>query len=356
MRTASEMAAGLKPAARSRLFWLALCAAVAIALIPSVSPALHPGDWTGSIGELGPAGEVQTTHADLEPFKGPFTVTVTNTGSAAWGDFHFGIFDPIGGQDISNVDFQDASMGGEDPTSSQAGLTWVINNQVVGATIDLYFCSDPVMPGETATFMVYTANPDHLSFFGILFYPTPVPPSGACCAPDASCTLTCEHDCLAPGVWHPEWGSCLPNPCPGQMGACCDPYGGCSFTLEVNCPFPNIWYIGQLCSPSPCEPLLGICCFSDGHCEFVTEAVCAAAPEHLYWQWGLACAPENPCPPPIPTGACCDALGNCTITTEIDCPAPNVWHPEWTSCEPNFCPPPVPADGTTWGQIKATYR
>jgi hypothetical protein len=31
------------------------------------------------------------------------------------------------------------------------------------------------MPGDTATFTVYTSNPDHLSFFGVMLYPTPVP-------------------------------------------------------------------------------------------------------------------------------------------------------------------------------------
>ena len=35
--------------------------------------------------------------------------------------------------------------------------------------------ADPVLPGETAHFTVYTDNPDHLSFFGVMLYPTPVP-------------------------------------------------------------------------------------------------------------------------------------------------------------------------------------
>jgi len=115
-------------------------------------------------------------HEDADPFKGSANVTVTNTGTEPWGDFHFGFYDPIGGQDISNLYFRDASLGGIDPTSSQASTTWVINNLVVGATLDLYFYSDPVLPGETATFSVYTDNTaDMLPWFGMQIYPTPVP-------------------------------------------------------------------------------------------------------------------------------------------------------------------------------------
>ena len=44
-----------------------------------------------------------------------------------------------------------------------------------GRSIDLFFYDDPVYPGETAMFSVYTNNADQLSFFGVQFYPTPVP-------------------------------------------------------------------------------------------------------------------------------------------------------------------------------------
>ena len=57
------------------------------------------------------------------------TVTVTNSGDVAWGDFHFGIYDPIGGQFIDNVHFLDASTGGNDPTKQPSSpLTWDIDN------------------------------------------------------------------------------------------------------------------------------------------------------------------------------------------------------------------------------------
>ena len=115
-------------------------------------------------------------HEDFAPFKGFAEVTVTNTGTLPWGDFHFEFYDPIGGQDISNLAFFDALDGGADPTSSQSGLVWSYDNDVVGATMDLLFYSDPVLPTETATFTVYTDNTtDMLPWFGLQVYPTPVP-------------------------------------------------------------------------------------------------------------------------------------------------------------------------------------
>ena len=125
---------------------------------------------------IGDSEVLSLAHEDASPFKGNATLTVTNTGSEAWGDFHFGFYDYLGGQDISNLAFQDISLGAPaDPTSTQSPLTWLIDNVTVGATIDSYFYSDPVQPGETATFNVYTANPDQLTWFGLQAYPTPVP-------------------------------------------------------------------------------------------------------------------------------------------------------------------------------------
>lgn len=124
---------------------------------------------------------MELVHEDAEPFKGSVNLEVLNSGLDPWGDFHFGIYDPIGGQDISNISFLDSTTipPGPDPTSSQSPLSWTIDNDVVGATIDLFYYGDPVMPGETATFSVYTDNPDHVGFFGVMLYPTPVPEPAA---------------------------------------------------------------------------------------------------------------------------------------------------------------------------------
>lgn len=184
-----------------------------VATFSNTPASLNAGKWTGEIDGIGPGFAVEVIYEGAFPFRGPFIVTVTNSGNAPWGDFHFEIFDPVGGQDISNINFLDAGMGGVDPVSSQSGLVWVIDNEAVGATIDLFYCSDPVMPGETAFFEIFLDNPDELPFFGIMFYPTPVPPSAVCCDPDGGCTITCEYDCVPPSVWYPDWDSCDPNPC-----------------------------------------------------------------------------------------------------------------------------------------------
>ena len=71
-------------------------------------------------------------------------------------------------------------MTTESPTSSQLGLSWVVDNVAVGATLDLYFYSDPIAAGDTDTLHFLTDNTvDQVSFFGLAFYPTPVPEPGS---------------------------------------------------------------------------------------------------------------------------------------------------------------------------------
>jgi len=140
-----------------------------------VSPVVADDDSTSFSIALGDS-PYQWEHIDAEPFKGWANVTVTNTGTEAWGDFHFEFYDPIGGQDISNLAFLDASLGGSDPTSSQSPLSWSIDNDIVGATMDLYFYDDPVLLDQTATFSVYTDNTiNQLPSFGLMMHATPVP-------------------------------------------------------------------------------------------------------------------------------------------------------------------------------------
>jgi hypothetical protein len=155
---------------------LGVCLAAALLGVLPAAQA-DDGSWSGAISDVGPGSTVLAEHQDADPFKGFFFVTVQNSGSVPWGDFHLQFYDPLGGQDISNLAFLDSTTvpPGPNPTSSQTPLTWAINNVTVGATIDLYFYSNPVMPGALATFVVYTSNPDHLPFFGLMMYPTPVP-------------------------------------------------------------------------------------------------------------------------------------------------------------------------------------
>jgi hypothetical protein len=128
-------------------------------------------DVTTSFDGVGIGVAEQSDHTDADPWKGWLNLTVTNDGDEAWGDFHFEIFQVS--SPVDNVDFIVSSP--YEPTSSQSGLTWVVDNATVGATLDLYFYSDPVMPGDTASFKVYTDNTTNKIRFGVLFYPTPVP-------------------------------------------------------------------------------------------------------------------------------------------------------------------------------------
>lgn len=130
-----------------------------------------------SFSGTGAAVAVEYDHADQTPWAGWVKVEVTNTGTEAWGDFHFSIYEVTG--DVSNVEWKDASLGGNDPVSSQALDSWTIDNAAYGATIDLFYYNDPILPTETATFEVYNVNPDQVTFFGVAFHPTPVPePAG----------------------------------------------------------------------------------------------------------------------------------------------------------------------------------
>jgi len=112
------------------------------------------------------------SHEDADPFKGWLNLTVTNNMEEAWGDIHFQIKDV--GWDVTSVGFVVDSP--YEPTSSQSPLTWMVDNVSPEATLDLFFYTDPVLPGETATFSVYTDNTtDQAPFFGWCIYPTPVP-------------------------------------------------------------------------------------------------------------------------------------------------------------------------------------
>jgi hypothetical protein len=124
---------------------------------------------------MGLGDTVNVEHEDLAPFKGWVDVTVFNSGQDPWGDFHFEFYEVTGA--IDNVHWLVDSP--YEPTSSQTGLSWTLDNVAVGATLDLFFYSDPVLPGETATFKVWSDNQDQVSFFGVSMHPTPVPePTG----------------------------------------------------------------------------------------------------------------------------------------------------------------------------------
>jgi hypothetical protein len=142
-------------------------------VVPALAHDAYIGDQNNPVEMNG--WDIQLyNHPDESPYKGWAFVFVKNTSQEAWGDFHFKIFS-YDGSDVSSVDFKDASMGGMDPISTQTGLTWTINNTVVGAEMSLYFYGDPVLPGQFAQFQVYTDNTAGKVNFGLMIWPSPIP-------------------------------------------------------------------------------------------------------------------------------------------------------------------------------------
>jgi len=110
---------------------------------------------------------------------------------------------------------------------------------------------------------------------------------------------------------------------------------------------------GNLVCPNPGPPL-GACCEPTGECTILPEPECICPSA---WMPGIDTCDPNPCPPCCWFFVCCTPEGQCFLAAECQCLQPNTFHPEWQSCDPNPCePPPTPAPGTSWGQIKQTYR
>lgn len=97
---------------------------------------------------------------------------------------------------------------------------------------------------------------------------------GACCIGDV-CSLRTESDCIdAGGQFIDHCTSCFPNPCIPPQGACCHADDTCSVTSSEDCDGEWLPQYSE-CTPNPCVPW-GACCHGDGDCEFVDPATCTA--------------------------------------------------------------------------------
>ena len=87
--------------------------------------------------------------------------------------------------------------------------------------------------------------------------PCPQPPPEACCFAGGVCSLLTPVACAnSGGVFH--GGTCEPNPCslPPPTAACCAPAGSCSVTTQANCPAPSVWHAEwPSCTPNPCPQI-----------------------------------------------------------------------------------------------------
>ena len=113
-------------------------------------------------------------HDDQPDYKGWALVNVYNDTSEYWTDFHFSI-KSVNGSNISATIFIDYAP--YQPTSSQTLDSWSINNDPAGASMDLFFASNPVAPDTEAWFKVYTDNTTYKQRFGVCVYPTVPEPS-----------------------------------------------------------------------------------------------------------------------------------------------------------------------------------
>jgi hypothetical protein len=229
------------------------------------------------------------------------------------------------------------------------------------------------------------------------------PPSGpsnekVCCLPSRECLLAGLYECsLLGGIWHPEWDSCDPNPCPAEAYVCCFDDGSCQVLPEAECdqagahwlpelgrscdpnpcphrsiccvfgecmivfspeecyahPGGSYYPMWETCDPNPCPQEAYVCCLAGGACAVLTQSACLQAGGEWRPDLGQSCTP-NPCNGGY--GVCC-RYGDCFITLQAVCDAMGgFWHPEWYTCDPNPCDIYVPTQKTSWGKIKQMFR
>ncbi len=129
----------------------------------------HDGSWP--IQGIASWDSLTLGHDDAYEWKGWATVTVTNSMLQQWGDFHFQIFDFAN----YNVIFPTSATmlmldGVGQPYQS---YSYAHNGTKI---LDFYFYGNPVDPGETVTFKLYTDNTaNQYAWFGLSLWPTPVP-------------------------------------------------------------------------------------------------------------------------------------------------------------------------------------
>ena len=140
-------------------------------MLPSSAVLAHDGSLSTGFGDWN--SQTLLHDPDLDPWKGWADITVQNTSlDNYWGDFHFEI---NGASDDAKLVLFVA-----DPPAlgcSQSPFNYVIGTSAGGySTLDMYFYTDPVGPGETVTFNIYTDNTAaQNSWFGLCMWPTPVP-------------------------------------------------------------------------------------------------------------------------------------------------------------------------------------
>jgi hypothetical protein len=116
-------------------------------------------------------------HNDAPDWKGTATLTVSNSMSEQWGDFHFSIYEITNPGTVifttaGPIEMLD-SLGNPYAGGLGVGYNYTLTTS---QTLDFTFYSNPVNPGQIVTFKVYTDNTSmQNAWFGLTAYPTPVP-------------------------------------------------------------------------------------------------------------------------------------------------------------------------------------
>ncbi len=164
--------------------------------------------------------------------------------------------------------------------------------------------------------------------------------SGACCAPDGTCSVTLSFLCIL-GIYQGDGTSCTPGLC---LGACCQANGTCAQTGSLSCTILGGEFHGlrSSCAGRDCD---GACCGPDGAC-FITGPSGCASSNGIFNGFPSVCADVR-C-----RGACCFGKKECTETGQVGCAEiPGEYQGGGSTCEFD-CPSPMPTAFTYQGQLK----
>jgi len=100
---------------------------------------------------------------------------------------------------------------------------------------------------------------------------------GACCNPSSGfCTEVPVTLCLGANEFQGHGTACVGvglDECP--TGSCCNPDGTCTITTPAGCAPPSVYTDGATCGPpNPCPQPVGACCFSPGCAEPLSQVQC----------------------------------------------------------------------------------
>ncbi|MBM3286407.1 MAG: hypothetical protein FJY88_03510 [Candidatus Eisenbacteria bacterium] len=261
--------------------------------------------------------------------------------------------------------------------------------RIDGGTAGSYFGAAANPTGGYAAFVDDHRPPitDDCARFGVVRWhqpganDCPAPPlPGACCLPDASCTIVAYQDVCeeSHGIYQGDGTTCE-MPC----GACCywlaDTRRRCVVTTEADCYDDARWdnikieYYGLMigsfwsgaglpCSDDPMGPGwwcrhpyewerdYGACCLANGGCVYAVESECRYFGRAFLGAGEVcdlgACAE-------LRSGACCFEDGTCVTLPGNECSA--AFMGVGSTCDPSPCSLPH-VRSISWGKLKALSR